>query len=339
MRTAYLNSTENISVVEVPTPVPQEGEVLVKVKACGICGSDIPRYFQGKVHFFPIVLGHEIAGVVEACGSNIHDLQFGTKVAVVPLMPCQNCQFCSRGLFSLCEKYKFIGSSVNGGLATHIVLPRGNVYKLPANINLEDAVFFETATVALHAVDLLGDVNDYKVGVIGAGTVGLLCAQWLTLLGAKVTLMARSLINEKSKCLGIPYISLANCVQEAQFDKVIDAVGEKESLQTAFNAVKKKGIVSVVGTPSSELAFTSHCWTLINRKELTIKGSWMGYSSPFPGSEWKRTEEALPSGKLRLAEILAHPRRYSLEEVEKAFDLFRVKGQVRGRVLICPEDN
>lgn len=339
MKIARLVGKKDIRIEEIDIPKPGSNEVLVKVGACGICGSDIPRYYLGRVHFFPIVLGHEVSGVVQECGCEVSKVSRGDHVVIVPLMPCGICDNCKTGNYSLCSNYKFIGSSVNGGFSEYMVVPEANVYKVSKEIPHSDAIFFETATVALHAVDLLGDVEKKEVAVVGTGTVGLLCAQWLRNYNASVTVFGRSLSNEKVTKLNLSYSSLQETCEsfDSKFDFVIDAVGSSSSINSSIAILSRKGILSLVGTPNENVVFTSKDWTLINRKEITIKGSWMGYSSPYPGSEWSRVSNAMVENQLRLGEVLLYEQKFPLEKINEAFALYDKGSKVRGRVLIYPD--
>lgn len=338
MKVARLVGKKNICIEDVDIPSPKGNEVLVRVGACGICGSDIPRYYLGRVHFFPIVLGHEISGIVSECGGSVRNVSNGDHVVIVPLIPCGQCDSCKVGNFSLCSNYRFIGSSVDGGFAEYMVVPASNVYKVAKDISHSDAVFFETATVALHAVDLLGNVSNKKVAVVGTGTVGLLCAQWLRIYNASVSVFGRSPDNERVAKLDLPYFSLhdLNDSYDSKFDFVIDAVGSSSSINTSISFLSRKGTLSLVGTPNEDVIFTSKAWTFINRKEIIIKGSWMGYSTPYPGSEWSRVSEAMEKGQLKLGEVLLYDQKFPLEKINDAFALYEKGVKVRGRVLVCP---
>lgn len=336
MKVASLIAKEKILIEERNPKSLGPTDVKINVCAAGICGSDVPRFFNGRVHFFPIVLGHEVSGVVDEVGCQVKDLHPGDHVVVVPLMPCGKCVHCAEGSYALCENYKFVGSSVDGGVAEQLVLPEKNLFKLSQKIKHKDAIFFETASVALHAVDLLGDIYGAKVAVVGTGTVGLLCSQWCRLKGAKVNLFGRSQTSDKAISLGIPYFSIGehvNC-QNSKYDFVIDAVGYSSSIDCALVLLKKGGVLSLVGTPSEDVLISSKIWNLVNRKELVIKGSWMGYSSPFPGKQWERVMQAIVEDKIALSSVLLFRQQFPLDQINDAFSLFADSKPVRGRVLI-----
>lgn len=350
MKIAQLVEKQHIKIQEMTRQTLLENEVRVKVVACGICGSDIPRYFAGRVHFFPIVLGHEFSGTIIECGDSVEGLSVGDRVAGIPLIPCMSCPSCLRGDYSLCKHYRFIGSSVNGALSEEIVLPSSNVLKLPNSVDLHDAVFMETSAVACHAVMKLGNFVDESVCVIGTGTIGLLTAQWAKILGAKnVVIVGRGIGEDysyRTRQIGVSYLSsstedfkqqVIEFTKDQGFKFVIDAVGKKETIQESIDIVACGGKIIFVGTPDSEVSFSAKEWTLINRKEISMIGSWMGYSNPWPGKEWKMTLEQLEKRKLILDQLLTYAK-FPLIDVERGFNLYKAGTTVSGRVLIVNGD-
>ena len=121
MKAAILEDTHKIVVRDAEDLVPGEGEVLVKVHYTGICGSDVPRVLEGRVHGFPIVLGHEFSGSIEAVGPGVDDSMLGKRVSGIPLVPCGGCSECEKGNYSLCNHYSFVGSRRNGSMADQVV--------------------------------------------------------------------------------------------------------------------------------------------------------------------------------------------------------------------------
>ena len=150
MKAAVLHASDDLRYEEYPTPEIQAGEVLVKVKATGICGSDIPRVLGQGAHFYPIVLGHEFAGEVVEVGADVGALKAGDRVTAAPLLPCLQCDDCQQGHYAQCKFYSFIGSRVQGSFAEYVKLPARNAVKFEQTVSFEQGAFFEPATVALH---------------------------------------------------------------------------------------------------------------------------------------------------------------------------------------------
>ena len=176
---SVVNDTDGIVRVEehkLPEIYHQD-DVRIKIASSGLCGSDLPRIFKNGAHYYPITLGHEFSGFVDAVGSGVNDLQPGDAVACVPLLPCFKCPECLKGFYSQCAKYDFIGSRRNGGLTEYIVVNRKNVFALPEEMPIQDGAFIEPITVGLHAFHLAQGCENKNVIIIGAGTIGLLAIQ------------------------------------------------------------------------------------------------------------------------------------------------------------------
>ena len=131
MKAAVLHAPGDLRVENVPIPVAGPDEVLVRVMAAGICGSDIGRVMVTGTYNFPTIPGHEFSGIIERIGSNVNNLAPGDRVAVAPLMPCMECEWCDAGKFSLCDSYDFMGSRRNGAFAEYIAAPARNVINIP----------------------------------------------------------------------------------------------------------------------------------------------------------------------------------------------------------------
>ena len=185
MKAAVVCANEDVQYLDYEEPIPGPGEVKVKVRASGICGSDIPRVLHNGVHFYPIVLGHEFSGDVVEIGEGVTKVKVGDRVSGAPLKPCMKCDDCQNGNFSLCKHYSFIGSREQGSNADYVVIPEQNAVVYDSSISYEQAAMFEPSTVALHG--LLQ--NEYQggqyVAVLGGGTIGMFTMQWTKIFGSK----------------------------------------------------------------------------------------------------------------------------------------------------------
>ncbi|MDD6685904.1 MAG: galactitol-1-phosphate 5-dehydrogenase, partial [Lachnospiraceae bacterium] len=184
MKAGVVHAKEDLRYEDIEKPVPKEGEVLVKVKYTGICGSDIPRVNGDACHFFPNILGHEFSGVVEETGAGVTRVKPGDRVAGVPLVPCMKCADCQRGDYSLCRHYSFIGSRQFGSFAQYVVVPELNAVKFSEEVSFEQAALFEPATVALHGLERTGYKGGHTVAILGTGPIGMLTMQWAKIFGA-----------------------------------------------------------------------------------------------------------------------------------------------------------
>ena len=148
MKAAVLHGTQEVVYEDIERTEPAAGEVVVKVHYTGVCGSDVPRVLQGRVHFFPLVLGHEFSGRIVAVGDGVSSDLVGRRVSGVPLQPCMECEDCLEGDYSLCGHYGFVGSRSQGSMAEYVTLPEKNVVFLGDDVPDLDGAFFEPAELA-----------------------------------------------------------------------------------------------------------------------------------------------------------------------------------------------
>ncbi|EKM5716579.1 galactitol-1-phosphate 5-dehydrogenase [Enterobacter cloacae] len=319
MKSVVIHAEGNVRVEERPIPQIQDADdVLVRIVCSGLCGSDIPRIFAKGAHYYPITLGHEFSGHVEACGADIKDLQAGDAVACIPLLPCFSCPECEKGYYSLCKQYQFVGSRSDGGNAEYIVLKRANLFRLPAEMAIEDGAFIEPITVGLHAFHLASGCKDKNVIIVGAGTIGLLAMQCALALGAKsvaaidinddklalaTTLGATQVFNSRT----LSTDDILNALKDNRFDQlVLETAGTPQTVSLAIDIAGPHAQVALVGTLHHDLNLPAATFGKILRKELTLLGSWMNYSAPWPGEEWETAVRLLTGKKLQLEPLIAH---------------------------------
>lgn len=311
MKAAVVCANEDVQYLDYEEPIPGPGEVKVKVRASGICGSDIPRVLHNGVHFYPIVLGHEFSGDVVEIGEGVTKVKVGDRVSGAPLKPCMKCDDCQNGNFSLCKHYSFIGSREQGSNADYVVIPEQNAVVYDSSISYEQAAMFEPSTVALHG--LLQ--NEYQggqyVAVLGGGTIGMFTMQWAKIFGSRKVVVFD--ISEErlelAKRLGADAVintTKENYMQEAMaltgkkgYGYVFETAGQIPTMHMAFELAGNKANVCFIGTPHAELTFTPAMWENMNRKEFHLTGSWMSYSAPFPGKEWELTAHYFATGQLK----------------------------------------
>lgn len=345
MKAAVLYGNEDIRYENWPEPELAPGMVKVRVMACGICGSDIPRVLCGGAHYYPIVLGHEFSGYVEQVAEDVKSIAPGQHVAAIPLLPCMECPDCQKGNYSLCKHYSFIGSRVQGGFAEYVVLPAKNVIAVDDKLPYEQVALFEPCTVSLHGVKLSGYAGGHTVAVLGAGTIGAFALQWAKLYGAR-KLVAFDIIDEQlelAKRLGADeaintrdedFMQRAEALTGGRgFDYVFEAAGSPATIKLAFKLAANKASVCFIGTPTSDVTFCARDWELINRKELKLTGSWMSCSAPFPGDAWRETASFFASGQIKYFPELFHAV-YDLKDAKEAFMQFKERGRVKGRILL-----
>lgn len=348
MKAAVVVGERDVRVQELPTPTPRPGEALVRVRLTGVCGSDIPRVLSNGAHFYPLVLGHEIAGEVAEVGDRSDAALVGRRVAVAPLLPCHECEFCAAGAYAQCPNYSFIGSRINGGMAEYVVAPVANLTVVADTVPFRDIALFEPSTVALHGVRHAGFEPGGDVLVLGSGTIGLFTLQWVRILGAKRV----AVVDVNPARLATATSLGADAVFDARepdflttikawqggsgFDWTFETAGQNATMQTAFTLAGVHSRVCFIGNSHQDLSFDHATFELMNRKEFTLTGSWMSYSAPWPGTEWSLTAECVADGRLKIIDELIHGV-FSLEQVTEAFGLFEVPGAVTGKLLFSPD--
>mgnify|MGYP005764929259 CR=1 FL=1 len=345
MKAAVVRGINDIRYEDIEKPVPKKGEVLIRVKATGICGSDVPRVLNGAVHSFPIVLGHEFSGVIEELGEGVTGLTKGKRATAVPLVPCFHCEDCQKGNFSLCKHYSFIGSRVNGAFAEYVCVSARNVVEFDDSVSFELGAMFEPSTVALHGIYLNDFHGGEDVAVFGYGTIGYFTAQWAKILGAK-TVTVFDISEERlhlAKEAGADFCinTLDDGFEEEAlrltggrgFGYVFETAGNEITMKLSFALAANKARVCFIGTPTKEVTFTRQQMEMINRKEFLLTGSWMSYSAPFPGKEWTMTAEYFGKGILKFHDALIY-KQYPLKDIAKAFAEFETPGKVKGKILI-----
>jgi L-iditol 2-dehydrogenase len=288
MKALLLRNYKELEMTDMPTPDPAPGQVLIRVKACGICGSDV-HGFDGSSgrRIPPIVMGHEAAGVVAGLGDGVTGLKEGDRVTFDSTVSCGDCFFCRRGNINLCDNRQVLGVSCgdfrrHGAFAEYVAVPRRIVYKLPDSLSFEKAAIIEAVSVAVHAVGL----TPVKLGdtalVVGTGMVGLLVVQALRLAGCGRIIAADV---DPAKLAMARQFGTDDCVNPKEsdvtafvhaftegrgVDRAVEVVGATAPIQTALAAVRKGGTLTLVGniTPKIELPLQS-----VVTREVTLIGS------------------------------------------------------------------
>ncbi|MEH7494957.1 galactitol-1-phosphate 5-dehydrogenase [Neobacillus niacini] len=330
MKALVLEDKQTLVLKDIEKPAINEGQVLVKVSYVGVCGSDLARYFEGKVHNYPLVLGHEFSGVIDEVGENVTSVHKGDRVAVAPLLPCGECEYCERGKPAHCKQYGFVGSRQQGAMSQFVAVDAKNVIVLPDNVSDAEAVLLEPLTVAIHGIERIHFHAGAEVVVFGAGTIGIMTLLALKARGAgKITVID---INDEK--LKVASEFGATCtVNSSQVDLndyfskntkpdvVIETAGVPQTQVQSVEIVASLGKVVYIGTASREVTFPPKVFERILRGEIEITGSWMSYSAPFPGLEWTAALQYIKDGVINVRPLLNEI--YTLEDKELPFDKMR----------------
>jgi len=348
MKAGVVHAREDIRYEEVPVPEVKPGTVKVKVKYTGICGSDVPRVNGDACHFYPNILGHEFSGTVVETAEDVTTLKTGDRVAGIPLIPCMKCEDCQKGNYSLCKHYSFIGSRQQGSFAEYVVVPEKNVVPFADSVSFQQGASFEPATVALHGLERTGYKGGHTVAILGGGTIGMMTMQWAKIFGA-AKVVVFDIVKERldlAKRLGADagvntldkdFLQQVNDLTEGRgFDYVYETAGNTITMKMAFKLAANKADVCFIGTPTRELSFSVDEWEQMNRKEFTLTGSWMSYSAPYPGHEWKLTAHYFGTGELKFDDSFIY-KKVPLSRIAEAFEWFKTPGTVKGKILIDSE--
>lgn len=268
MKALMLREYGQLEIVDVPVPVPAPDEVLVHVKACGICGSDVHGYDGSSGRRIPpIVMGHEAAGTVAVVGSNVSDIREGDRVTFDSTIYCGSCAYCRRGEVNLCNRRQVLGVSTPeyrraGAFAECVVVPRRIIHDLPDNIPFAEAAMVEPLAVAVHAVSLSEISENSSALVVGAGMIGLLVLQALRAKSC-VRIYVTDIDNTRLRLaeqLGATATidgSKLDTAAEVQrltsgtgVDVALEAVGGTATIKTAIESVRKGGTVTLIGNIS-----------------------------------------------------------------------------------------
>jgi L-iditol 2-dehydrogenase len=271
MNALVLTDYSRLELQQVPVPRPESGDVLVRVAACGICGSDV-HGFDGSSgrRIPPLIMGHEAAGTISEIGQDVTGWKVGDRVTFDSTVYCGQCEFCLAGQINLCNARQVLGVSCaefrrNGAFADYVVVPARILYRLPDTLAFEEAAMVEAVSVALHAVAVSGFTRGQTALVVGAGMIGTLIIQALRVAGA-ASIVAADLDSSRlaeAKRSGAhlviqPTNSAGTPAQvRAQFpagvDHAFEAVGATATINDAVSAVRKGGTVTLVGNIAPEV--------------------------------------------------------------------------------------
>src|SRR5215217_731475 len=319
MRAVVFSGPGQFSLEDVPDPIPGPRDVLVRVEAVGICGTDI-HVLDGEFAptVFPIIPGHETSGVVEAVGEEVTKLAPGDQVSVDPTLTCGECSFCSVGRGNLCENWNGAGvARTNGSTAELMVMPVGNVHRLASEVDVALAATIEPLSCAIRGYDLLPRRMGDHYLVYGAGTMGLLMAQLAPRAGAaSVTIVD---INERrletATELGIQHVlTNADDAGREKWDVVIDCTGSIRAIENALPRVKAGGTFQHFGVAPVD-ATAQYSPFRVYRDEISIVGTMAVLNS------FGRAVEMFEAGAINPKPMISHS--FTLDDYADALQMFR----------------
>jgi 2-desacetyl-2-hydroxyethyl bacteriochlorophyllide A dehydrogenase len=276
MRAAVIQAPGKVEVTTVDDPTPGPRQVVVKVAACGLCGTDLHILRGEFAPTLPVIPGHEFAGEIVAIGGQVTELAIGTRVAVDPSLFCHECYYCRRGHANLCERWAAIGVSTAGGAAEFAVAPVANCVPLPDHVRTADAALIEPLSCAVRGYDILRTQLATHVLIYGSGTMGLMMLELAKRTGAStvdvVDLNPERLVTARQ--LGCSHTASTpdELDQPRGWDVVIDATGNQQAIQDGLGRVGKGGTFLQFGVADYATRVSIEPYRVYNQ-EITITGS------------------------------------------------------------------
>ena len=339
MKAAVCTAKETIEIRQVPRPTPGEGEVLVAVKATGLCGSDVDGYLgQHPMIKWPIILGHECSGVVAEVGPGVADWKEGDAVVVEPFFTCKTCPACQQGKYNLCIDLKITGHQVPGSLADYVIAESFFLHHKPESLPWAEAAIAEPVSGSLHAIERTNPrLGDFVV-VIGCGTIGVLAMQHALNKGAEVLVadledfkldVARQFgvhhtVNASRDDLAATVKTLTRGIGA---DAVVEAVGLPETLASTVGLVRRGGTIMLIGWSGHDT--DPFNLTAVTLDELTVLGT-LGFA-------WDHATalKLMAMGKVKVGPIISH--RLPLERVEEGIQMLHSHAEGVWKIAIADE--
>jgi len=313
VKALLLSEYKHLEIAEVPEPVPGPGEVLIRVAACGICGSDVHGYDGSSGRRIPpIVMGHEAAGTIAALGAGVTGFSRGDRVTFDSTIFCGSCNNCRRGDVNLCDHRQVLGVSCGeyrraGAFAEFVSVPSRILYRLSETLSFPEAAMLEAVAVALHGVSLAQTGSDGKALVIGAGMIGLLTLQALRAVGCESVFVADvdGTRLKLAQSLGAAAVLVSNenltervlqLTEGVGADVVIEAVGRNETVNASIDCVRKGGTVVLVGNIAQEVTLPLQ---KVVTRQIRLQGSCAS------AGEYPRAIELLASGAIQVKHLIS----------------------------------
>lgn len=348
MKAWVLHKIGEIRLEERKRPVLSKGEVLVAIKAAGICGSDIPRIYQNGAYSYPLIPGHEFAGIVVETENSADSRWVGKKAGVYPLLPCGKCIFCKRKQFELCRNYSYLGSRRDGGFAEYAAVPADNLIELPEQVSFEEAAMLEPMAVAVHAIRQADISHGDRIGVWGLGTIGIFVLMFLLeagVPGENILAIGNKEAQEKYvRKLGVPKENYLDgrelrvkgkppqYMADVEADVLFECVGRNETLTGAITMASPDGKVVLVGNPFTDMCLEKGVYWKILRGQMKIKGSWNSSFISEESDDWHYVLKRLEERKISPTDFVSH--RFSLDELDAGLHIMREKREDYGKIIV-----
>ena len=334
MKAVVFHGPHNVSLDDVEVPSPKKDQVLVKVKACGVCGTDIHIYNGAKGAADcvpPTVLGHELSGVIESLGEGVTEWKVGDRVAIDPNNTCGECKWCLKGKAHFCSNMVGTGTTSDGGFAEYCVVHKRQLNRISDSLSFEEGAMAEPVSCCLHGMDLTGVQQGDNVLIIGGGAIGQSMLRLCVLAGAAQIVLIDHHESKRAMAEKSGAVFTAASADEVRklypdgFDKVIECVGSIRSTEEALSLCGNTSTLMIFGLTAPDDAIELRPYEIFE-KEISIRSS---YINPYT---IERAVRLLNTGRLKVNDLIAT--RLPLSEAEKVFadkSMFN-----RGKVVIIP---
>jgi L-iditol 2-dehydrogenase len=331
MKAAVFLRKGKMEIQEREIPTPASGEVLVKVKACGICGTD-QHIFHGHPGstdvVTPIVLGHELSGEVVSIGDGVQTLKLGDRVTIDPNIYCRTCEYCRQGRQHLCDNLEAIGVTRDGGMAEYVTVPAENCYVLPDSLSYEEGAMVEPLGCVIHGIEQIKIWPGASVCIIGGGFIGQIMLQMVKMYGASPVLVSEPDESKHQTLLDFQADFVINPLKKdlkqtiaGGVDIVIECVGRQETMEQAVALAKKGGQILFFGVSSPHDKIQVSPYEVFS-KELTIRGSFINPNThPMAIS-------LIEKGKVRIQPLISHY--FTLQEIPDIMPKYREMKVTKG---------
>ena len=330
MKAVVLSAVDNLALVDVEKPKPGSKECLVKVLACGICGTDRHIYHGEYPSAKPVILGHEFGGVIEEVGPG-SKFQVGQVVSVDPNIVCGKCLDCKEGRTAFCPDLTALGVNINGGLAEYVLTPDSQIYPVRNDLNPLHLAFIEPLACSIRGLDLANLKGGEKVAILGGGVIGLLVVQLAKLAGASEIVLVTRQKFRRDVALKIGATRVIDPINEnvdtaiTNMDVTFECAGSVETFKQSQNITRRGGSVIVLGLTASDATLEVNPFNIVVN-ELRIQGSFL---NPLTQA---RAAELVESGKLNLDILISKV--VDLSGVKAILDAPPAEGDIK--YIACP---
>lgn len=341
MKTLLLSKYNHLEIAEQPVPAVGADEVLVRVEACGICGSDVHGYDGSSGRRIPpIVMGHEAAGIIETVGANVRDYAKGDRVTFDSTVYCGACEYCARGEINLCNNRQVIGVSCadfrrHGAFAEYVAVPQRILYRLPEGFAFAEAAMLEAVSVALHGVRVAAMKGGETALVIGAGMIGLLTLQAARAAGCKRVFitdvdetrldLARQVGADEAFASSDLLAQVKKLTGGEGVDVVLEAVGRNETVAASIDAVRKGGTVVLIGNIAPEVTLPLQ---KVVTRQIRLQGSCAS------AGEYPQAIELIANGAIKVKPLITAVA--ALEEGPRWFERLHAREPNLMKIILTP---